>query len=228
VIICGIDASTNSTGVVKLTLDDNFNVIEKDYLGFVQTEKYKTEKIRFHHKENAFKNLPEKWNFMTSNIISFISAADYIAQESYSYGSKGAAIFEIGEISGIIKQKIWDFGIKHRLYEPTTIKMFATDNGKSNKIDMYSAYMDLKDGFDLSKFPVPVKSDGASPTSDIVDAHWIALLLLLELKIRNGIVKVDDLPTKKQQSIFKKPKKVKKMKKLVSLLDTPFIQKENK
>jgi Holliday junction resolvasome RuvABC endonuclease subunit len=225
VIICGIDASTNSTGVVKLTLDDNFNVIEKDYLGFVQTEKYKTEKIRFHHKENAFKNLPEKWNFMTSNIISFISAADYIAQESYSYGSKGAAIFEIGEISGIIKQKIWDFGIKHRLYEPTTIKMFATDNGKSNKIDMYSAYMDLKDGFDLSKFPVPVKSDGASPTSDIVDAHWIALLLLLELKIRNGIVKVDDLPTKKQQSIFKKPKKVKKIKKLLSLLDTPFIQK---
>jgi Holliday junction resolvasome RuvABC endonuclease subunit len=227
-IICGIDASTNSTGVVKLTLDDDLNIVEKDYLGFVQTEKYKTEKIRFHHKENAFKNLPEKWNFMTSNIISFISAADYIAQESYSYASKGAAIFEIAEMSGILKQKIWDFGIKHRLYEPTTIKMFATDNGHANKIEMYSVYMDLKNSFDLSQFPVPVKKDGVSPTSDIVDAHWIALLLLLELKIRRGIIQVKDLPTKKQRSIFLKPKKIKKKKELVSLLESPFIQKDSK
>lgn len=224
-IICGIDASTNSTGVVKLTLDDNLNIIEKDYLGFVQVEKYKTEKVKFHHKENAFKNLPEKWEFMVSNIISFISAADYIAQEGYSFSSKGSAVFEIAEMAGILKQKIWDFGIKHRLYEPTTIKMFATDDGRANKINMYEKYMDLKDGFDLSKFPVPVKKDGVSPTSDIVDAHWIAFLLLLELKIREGIVKVQDLPTKKQRSIFLKPKKIKKKKELVSLLEAPFIQK---
>lgn len=227
-IICGIDASTNSTGVVKLTLDDDLNVIEKDYLGFVQTEKYKTEKIRFHHKENAFKNLPEKWNFMTSNIISFISAADYIAQESYSYASKGAAIFEIAEMAGILKQKIWDFGIKHRLYEPTTIKMFATDNGHANKIEMYLAYLKLENVFDLSKFPIPVKKEGSSPTSDIVDAHWIVALLLLELKIRKGLIQVKDLPTKKMKSIFLKPKKIKKKKELVSLLESPFIQKDSK
>lgn len=227
-IICGIDASLNSTGVVKLTVDEAFDVIDLDYMGFVQTEKYKTDKIRFHHKEKAFKNLPEKWHFMTSNIIAFVSAADYIAQESYSYGSKGAAIFEIAEMAGILKQKIWELGIKHRLYEPTTVKMFATDNGQSNKIDMYLEYLKQSDTIDLSQFPIPVKKEGASPTSDIVDAHWIVKLLLLELKLRNGLLKMTDLPTKKQRTIFTKLKKIKKSKNEMALLDTPFIQKDLK
>ncbi len=196
-IICGIDVSPVSTGITKFQLDDNFNVIDKSFLGFSELKKKNSlihPNITLYPK---FQDYIERELWMVPKIFDFISSSDYVAIESYAYGGNGN-ITMIAEFTGLLKSKIYEAGIKMRFYDPLTIKFFALDSGKAQKPEMYKAFIDLLDEnkIDVTGLPTvsETKKSGVSPTSDIIDSWFIAKILLTELRLRKGLVSLSDLP----------------------------------
>lgn len=196
-IICGIDVSPTSTGITKFQVDDNLNVIDKSFLGFSELKKKNSlinPNITLYPK---FEDYIERELWMVPKIFDFISSSDYVAIESYAYGGNGN-ITMIAEFTGLLKSKIYDAGIKMRFYDPQTIKFFATDSGKAQKPAMYNSFIELhdEDKIDLTELPTVTekKTNGVSPTSDLIDSWFIAKILLTELRLRKGLVSLSDLP----------------------------------
>jgi Holliday junction resolvasome RuvABC endonuclease subunit len=86
---------------------------------------------------------------------------EYVSIEDYAMSAKGM-LFHIGEFVGNIKHTIYtEPNIKLRLYDPNTIKMFATGKGNGTKLDMYNSYMKLEEKkIDLTGFPIPKDKKG--------------------------------------------------------------------
>jgi Holliday junction resolvasome RuvABC endonuclease subunit len=59
--------------------------------------------------------------------------ADLVALEGYSYGSRGRAIFQIGEMGGIVRWNLWSRGIPFAEIPPSSLKKYATGKGNANK-----------------------------------------------------------------------------------------------
>lgn len=190
--ICGLDLSMNSSGLVSLTLDDNLDIIETKHEGFCSVKKHESEDIHLFRKKDY--NNRYEMNEEASDIIkSFCKGADYIAIEDYAFGASGNLV-DIGEFIGYVKMELMKDQHKLRLYDPNSIKKFATGKGNSDKITMYQSFVknsEIKP--DINVLPVPNKASGVSPTSDIVDAYYIAKLLQQELKLRLGIVQLRSL-----------------------------------
>lgn len=53
--------------------------------------------------------------------------------EGYSYGSKGQAVIDIGELGGYLRLLMWQGGYDFNLVPPTTLKKYATGKGNSAK-----------------------------------------------------------------------------------------------
>ena len=194
--IAGLDLSPNSSGVTKFTLDEKFNVIESDYLGFTTVKKNECDKIH-HYKNNDFENYIEKTIWMRDKIDVFLDDTDYIAIEDYAFAARGR-VFHIAEFAGIQKEMAYEAGRHIRLYDPGSIKIYADGRGNCDKISMSDAYENstLLYKHDLKHLPEVNKSNGNSPTSDVIDSFFICDLLLLELKLRNGLVDLKTYPQK--------------------------------
>jgi Holliday junction resolvasome RuvABC endonuclease subunit len=194
-IIAGFDLSINSSGLVKFTLDDNLDVIDVDYLGFTQVKKWQQDKVLY-FKKNQFRNYIEQNDWMLNHIKSFIGDNDltHIAVEDYAYGATGK-VFHIAEYAGLVKFLLWDNDKKIRLYDPNTIKIFASTRGNCDKITMHEMYQKLECDYkiDISGMPEVKTTSGASPTSDLIDAFFIAELLRTELKLRKGLIDLKSL-----------------------------------
>jgi Holliday junction resolvasome RuvABC endonuclease subunit len=190
--IVGLDLSMNSSGLVKLTLDDNFDIVDTQYEGFCAVKKHESDNVHLFRKKD-FDNRYQM-NVEANNYIKeFCKDAEHVAIEDYAFGAPGNLV-DIGEYIGFVKTSLLQDGHNIRLYDPNSIKKFATDDGRSDKISMYQWYMkSTQNKPDIKSLPVPTKASGISPTSDIVDAYWIADLLRLELKLRRGLTRVQDL-----------------------------------
>ncbi len=196
-IIIGADISMNSSGLTRFVLDEDLNILEKDYLGFSTTKKLESDKI-IHYKKDQFKDELEKDIFFKNHIINFVSGAEYVGIEGYSYGSKGNT-FEIGQFTGNIKYHLYEMGCKIRIHDPNSIKVFATDSGSANKFVMYNSFLNHENKIDISNLPkVDEKhaKKGISPTSDLVDSFFICSLLQMELKLRKGLIELKNLNEK--------------------------------
>jgi hypothetical protein len=218
--ICGLDLSMNSSGLVSFELDEQLNVVAADYLGFTTVKKVASadSKIEFYTKKDTDRYATSIW--MTQKMLSFISGSSYLATEGYAYGASGNT-FDIGEFCGFVKMNAYKEGIPLRVYDITSIKKFATDKGTADKISMYDAFMKTPHANMISKLPVPTKGSGVGPTSDICDSYWISELLRTELRLRKGLIRLQDLSEEKI-SIFNRVTKAAPE----NILDTPFLQKE--
>ena len=221
--IAGIDASINSSGVVVFELDDDLNVIDQKYMGFSSVKKNTNNNIH-HYSAKDFNSYIHKNEFMISHCMDFIRECEYVAIEDYAYGKSGSAglVFHIAEFCGAIKRDVVVSGKKLRAYEPTTIKMFGTLSGNADKYDMYQSILEMVERqnctLNFQELPLVDKRIGVSPTSDIVDAWWIATLLTTELKLRKGLIELKNLH-EKQIQVFNKINKNYK----TNLLDAPFF-----
>ena len=186
-IIAGIDCSMNGTGIYKFKLDDNLEIIEKDYLAFTTVKKHSSNNILYYNNKKQFKDYLEKNKWMYDGIFKFINNAEYVAIEDYAFGAKGR-VFNIAEFTGGLKLKLYENDYKTRLYDIGSIKMFATTNGNSQKDVMQEYFEKEKDIPNLSNLP-----DGKSPKADVIDAYFIAKLLQTEMKLRYGIVTLKEL-----------------------------------
>ena len=63
----------------------------------------------------------------------------HVCWEAYSYGSKGRALFEIGELGGCVKLLVLSRGIPIIAVPPKTLKKFVTGNGNAKKDQMREA-----------------------------------------------------------------------------------------
>jgi len=219
-IICGLDLSMNGSGLVKLELDDDLNVVNTDRMGFCSVKKHSndTDIHLFKKKDYVHRYHSSVW--MIDKIKKFVADADFVAVEDYAFGANGN-VFDIGEFIGQVKLEIFNMNIPIRLYDPNSIKKHASGKGNCDKITMYDSYVSFA-GMkpDLSDVPEPVRGSGISPTSDIVDAFYIATLLQLELQLRKGIIALRDI-TDDDRSIFNRVTKARP----VNLLDSDFIKK---
>ena len=213
-IICGLDYSMNSPGVVKAKLDKNLDVTELTYRGVTSVKKVAKldENIIFYDKKQ-FPDSIAKAIWMADRLLGFmcncdvdgvsggmvkhtLSVPDYCAMEGYAMGAKGQ-VFNIAESTMTTKLGLYRNEIALRIYSPSTIKKFATGRGGgkgANKVDKtvmdaYYEKIDMKDRLDLSHLPV-----AKVPKEDIVDAYYSMKLLQMELKLRYGLIDLKSLP----------------------------------
>jgi len=219
--ILGIDFSKNSPGVVRLNLDDKtLEVIDTDYLGFSTVKKVcdADTQIQHYHIKNSFHNDIQKAQFMRDTICDWITYdPDYCAFEGYAMKADGR-VFDIAETTMCTKLMIYDWEIPIRIYDPNSIKIYATEKGNSDKIrivDEFEKFSGIKP--DLSNLP-----EYKSPKEDIVDAFWVAKLLQTELQLRRGLIQLKNL-TLKQIEVFNRVTKGNP----INILGTPFIKKVN-
>lgn len=78
---------------------------------------------------------------LTARLITYgdggwpVTAPDLVVIEDYAF-SRGGHAHEIGELGGVVKNTLIDFGQPYVLVGPSAVKKFATDNGQANKIKM--------------------------------------------------------------------------------------------
>lgn len=213
-IITGLDLSQNGSGCVKFELDKNLNIIKKDYLGFTHVKKNSSKNVLFYSKKQ-FRNYFEQNEWMKNHILDFCKDVEFCSIEDYAFSALGRITF-LAEFEGLVKYSLYQEGKKIRLYDIASIKMYACDNGGATKEDMIDKYdKDALDPLKLNYLP-----RFKSPKEDIVDAFWIVNLLLLELRLRKGLIQLSSL-TEKQIQIFNRVTKSHP----VNILATDFYHK---
>ena len=95
----------------------------------------------------------------------------------------------IAEATMLTKEMIYNSRTKLRIYEPNSIKMFATDNGNSGKVEMNDKFVSLEEPLlKLDHLP-----EYKNPREDIIDAYFILKFLQTELKLRYGLLELNTL-----------------------------------
>jgi len=221
-LIVGIDYSINSSGIIKMYLDKNLNQESVLYKGFSTVKKVcNVDSSITYFKKDQFLDNIEKSIWMKDEIIKFIDERpDYVAIEGYALNAKGL-VFNIAEATMVLKTALYEHGIPMRIYDPNSIKKFATNFGNADKIRMEDEFdrgVDFEDiKPNLGKLPCY-----KSPKLDIIDAFFIAKLLQTELKLRKGLISLKDL-TEKQIEVFNRVTKHYPE----NILVRPFIRREH-
>jgi len=152
----------------RFTYDSN-NV----FIGTWEYPNYKSREERFHKVTEC----------IAATIFSSIStlANDYkIGIENYSFGSSSSSVTGLAEIGGVLRHKLYKYGLTYEEIPPKKIKKHFTGNGNSNKFHMTRQF-DKENIVDLYKELKFTKKQYASvphPIEDIVDATAIVYYLM--------------------------------------------------
>jgi Holliday junction resolvasome RuvABC endonuclease subunit len=208
--ILGIDSSFSSPGFVWAELDDKtLEIVQQDYLGFTSTKKFKNNNIYFYEKKNKEEsdNIIGRYLMFVEVIKDVLKMHERqflnVALEDYAYNCSGQ-LTKLAETCGAIKVMFYNHGSKIRLYEIGNIKRFATGNGKADKFEMEEVYesLPLKERIDLSYLPMVKEKKTGNPKDNIVDAYFIMRFLQTELKVRKGLITLQDLPDHQRKSFL--------------------------
>jgi Holliday junction resolvasome RuvABC endonuclease subunit len=126
----------------------------------------------------------------------------YAALEDYAYGMSNGA-HQIGEVGGMARLLMWDAGVKFRLHDPGTVKMYAAHDGAADKTNVrWNVQRRWKVDFD--RF-IPEKKGKTSHTvtaEDLCDAMALAQLCRLEVQLRAGKRTLQDLKHDHERRVF--------------------------
>lgn len=113
-VVLGLDPSLTGTGL---------SVVDNDNLLFSECYKPKNKKG------------PQRLIEICHKISEVIDAyqPELICLEGYSFGSRGRALFQIGELGGLIRVMLHKTGIKWLEITPSQVKKFATGMGNCGK-----------------------------------------------------------------------------------------------
>ena len=101
----------------------------------------------------------------------FNGRAKHVYLEDYAFAATGR-VFNIGENTGILKQKLRSSGFRYTTIPPTVIKKKATGKGNANKELMYETFL-AETNVDLQSRLTPKSTKIVNPVSDIVDSYYI-------------------------------------------------------
>ena len=155
----------------------------------------------------------------------------YVAIEGYGFASQSPGLMELAEVVGYVKSLLYTLGSPYRIYDPNTVKLWATGSGSAKKLHMVNAAKEK--GFDPgdemfkpgNKFEHPIwfndesyTHDIGGPGSDLCDAFHLANMLRCELLLDAGDIELQDLTevVQKQLTKFSKANPV-------PLIDRPFV-----
>lgn len=77
----------------------------------------------------------ERVEFIISRIKTLIFEHNIkeVIIEGYSFGSRGRALFQLGELGGVIRYELFKLGIEIKEIPPTSLKKFITGKGNAKK-----------------------------------------------------------------------------------------------
>jgi Holliday junction resolvasome RuvABC endonuclease subunit len=137
-----------------------------------QSKKYEIDTENIHGMLFEYGDEMQRYDIISSYFLDRImeNEVDKVYMEDYSMGSKGR-VFHIAENTGVLKYRMWSFGIPFQTIPPTVIKKFASGKGNANKERMQEVFeeqneMKLKQLFNMT-------DKQWNPSSDLIDAYYI-------------------------------------------------------
>lgn len=111
-------------------------------------------------------------------------AVELIAVEGYSFGSRNSQAHKLGELGGIVRQRLWQRGWPYADVPPTVLKKYATGKGNANKSEVLAAAIR--------------RLDYAGADDNEADALWLYAMALDHLG-RPGV----DMPAVNREALGK-------------------------
>jgi hypothetical protein len=229
--VFGIDQSLSCTAITQHVVELDWSITKTQHW-FTTDVKKRSVKMcdnimpLFIGKFKGFQKIKRIASLMDQLFEVEAKDGDILALEGYSFASTSSAIFQLGELGGVIKWLAHKYNMRVRTYEPTVIKKYATDKGAGKKAPMLMAYYQqypdsnvLKHYAELNlKLPLEpqLSKSAGKPLCDLIDSHFIADMLLDEQKLRTDILhpEVSD----KKASVFTSMSKKGKP----TFLETPY------
>lgn len=72
-------------------------------------------------------------DFIRRQLLSHAEGADLAVIEGYSFGAKGSAVFQLGELGGVIRLALWRMDVPYVEVAPSKLKKYATGKGVGGK-----------------------------------------------------------------------------------------------
>jgi Holliday junction resolvasome RuvABC endonuclease subunit len=188
-IIAGIDPSMNSSGVCKMTLGDNYEVLKIDFYAYNMTKKwcFCKENINIECVGTSFgkKLIYERIDIVNSFLEDWLVGVEHCSFEDFAYdkaGNGSGSILQLAEFIGAMRKKVHDMHIPIDRYSPTAVKVFATGTRTATKPMMMQAFEQKYPTLFNKLIFTDLKLDD-SPQEDIVDSFWMAEVLRCRLAI---------------------------------------------
>ncbi len=130
----------------------------------------------------------------------------YVGLEDYAIRMEQGAHY-LGEAGGLARLICWRLGVRLRLHDPTSVKMFTAHNGTAKKPAVEAAVKE-RWGVDFSALnppkpkPTPKNPEprqNRQTSEDLADAYAIAKLVWIEYLLRAGDALTSDLHPKEIQ-----------------------------
>lgn len=192
--ICGIDPSIKCTAVVSAILDEQFDIKSVKLQAYEPTLKrcFNEGILDVRHTGPGYsgKYLYEREDIAWNNVREFVDGAAMVSIEDFAYDAKqtSSSIFQLAEHIGYIRKGIFDMGIPMYRYSPVSVKKFATENHKADKIMMTRAFRNRYPDICPEWFCEFVESHSdEDPIGDISDAFWMMDVLRHVLKLKHGL-----------------------------------------
>ena len=137
-----------------------------------QSKKYEIDSENIHGILFEYDNEMQRYDTISSYFLDRImeNEVDKVYMEDYSMGSKGR-VFHIAENTGVLKYRMWSFGIPFQTIPPTVIKKFASGKGNANKERMQEVFEEQNEVKLKQLFNMTDKQ--WNPSSDLIDAYYI-------------------------------------------------------
>jgi len=169
-ILCGIDPSYSSTGIV--IYDDKKDKYK--YYGFSKKKKKMKNIINYDYTEDRF----EQYKFILDNVEKILkdNKVEKAYIEGYSFGSTGDALIKLFGYCEQLRMLLIKLDIEYTEIPPTTIKKFATGyGGKSSDKNIMGRffYDEAPDDFEFKEEMWSSKKNIVAPYHDIIDAYWV-------------------------------------------------------
>jgi len=172
-IVAGIDYSMTSPALcVYNTESGEFSFDNCTFYFLTQSKKYEIDSENIHGMLFEYDNEMQRYDTISSYFLDRImeNEVDKVYMEDYSLGSKGR-VFHIAENTGVLKYRMWSFGIPFQTIPPTVIKKFASGKGNANKERMQEVFEEQNEVKLKQIFNMTDKQ--WNPSSDLIDAYYI-------------------------------------------------------
>lgn len=77
--------------------------------------------------------------FIVAEVSRAIDGADLAVIEGYAFGARGRAVFQIGELGGVVRLACHQAGVPFQEVAPASLKLFAAGRGNASKDEMVAA-----------------------------------------------------------------------------------------
>jgi len=172
-IVGGIDYSMTSPALCVYNTDSGeFKFDNCTFYFLTQSKKYEIDTENIHGMLFEYDDEMQRYDIISSYFLDRImeNEVDKVYMEDYSMGSKGR-VFHIAENTGVLKYRMWSFGIPFQTIPPTVIKKFASGKGSANKERMQEVFEEQNEVKLKQLFNMTDKQ--WNPSSDLIDAYYI-------------------------------------------------------